>query len=409
MTAAYVVLGVLALLALWSVLAYNALVKSRNKVDEAWSGIDVQLKRRHDLVPNLVETVKGYAAHERETLQNVTVARLAAVEAAEPAAVERAEARLTSALGGINALAEAYPDLKASESFQRLQAELAGIEDEIQAARRIYNSNVQHYNTRTQQFPTLLIAGTMSFTRASSSRSRRPPSARAAGRLLGARVNADSGQAAAVPFVSGEQRRRVRDGASGRSRRSRRRLAGQPGDHAGRAGRGRARGWSGIAWFFADRGGGAQLLLRASPSSVGLIYAAPDLAADAHAAPGRRRPAPRGALDAGPRCRASSYGGHGPARLGAHPGATRTAPPRSRSRNRFTICVVDLDPSSAVLPRRLPAPAPGAVRALLPTGWAARRRGRSRSRARPSSSATSCASPTTRTRSMVRRLLAPSW
>lgn len=164
MTALYIVLGVLALVALWSVLAYNGLVKARNKVDEAWSGIDVQLKRRHDLVPNLVETVKGYAAHERETLQNVTEARLAAVEAGEPAAVERAEARLTGALGGINVLAEAYPQLQASDSFQRLQAELGAIENEIQAARRIYNSNVQHYNTRTQQFPTMLIAGTMSFT-----------------------------------------------------------------------------------------------------------------------------------------------------------------------------------------------------------------------------------------------------
>ena len=163
MTAVYVVLAVLALVALWTVLAYNALVKSRNKVDEAWSGIDVQLKRRHDLVPNLVESVKGYATHERETLQQVTVARLAAVEAEEPAAVERAEARLTSALGGIHALAEAYPQLQASESFQRLQAELAAIENEIQAARRIYNSNVEHYNTRTQQFPTVLIAGSMSF------------------------------------------------------------------------------------------------------------------------------------------------------------------------------------------------------------------------------------------------------
>jgi LemA protein len=163
MTAVYVVLGVLAVLALWSVLVYNGLVKSRNKVDEAWSGIDVQLKRRHDLVPNLVESVKGYAAHERETLHKVTVARLAAVEAEEPAAVERAEARLTGALGGINALAEAYPQLQASDSFQRLQAELAAIENEIQAARRIYNSNVEHYNTRTQQFPTVLIAGSMSF------------------------------------------------------------------------------------------------------------------------------------------------------------------------------------------------------------------------------------------------------
>jgi LemA protein len=163
MTATYVVLAVLGLVALWSVMAYNALVGSRNKVDEAWSGIEVQLKRRHDLVPNLVETVKGYAAHERETLQSVTVARLAAVEAEEPAAVERAEARLSGALGGINALAEAYPQLRASDSFQQLEAELAGIEDEIQAARRIYNSNVQRYNTRTQQFPTVVVAGALSF------------------------------------------------------------------------------------------------------------------------------------------------------------------------------------------------------------------------------------------------------
>jgi LemA protein len=163
MTAMYVVLAALALLALWTVLAYNSLVGSRNKVDESWSGIEVQLKRRHDLVPNLVETVKGYATHERETLQSVTEARLAAVEAGEPAAVERAEARLTSALGGINALAEAYPQLRASESFQRLMAELGAIEDEIQAARRIYNSNVQRYNTRTQQFPTMVVAGLLSF------------------------------------------------------------------------------------------------------------------------------------------------------------------------------------------------------------------------------------------------------
>jgi LemA protein len=162
-TALYIVLAALALLALWSVLAYNGLVGARNKVDESWSGIEVQLKRRHDLVPNLVETVKGYAAHERETLQSVTVARLAAVEAEEPAAIERAEARLSGALGGINALAEAYPQLRASESFQQLEAELSGIEDEIQAARRIYNSNVQRYNTRTQQFPTMVVAGMLSF------------------------------------------------------------------------------------------------------------------------------------------------------------------------------------------------------------------------------------------------------
>ena len=162
-TGVYVLLGVLALLILWVIVAYNALVKARNKVDEAWSGIDFQLKRRHDLVPNLVETVRGYAAHERETLQKVTEARAAAVEASEPRAVERAEARLTGALGSINALAESYPELRAAQNFRQLQAELAGIEDEIQAARRIYNANVQHYNTRTQQFPTLLIAGPLSF------------------------------------------------------------------------------------------------------------------------------------------------------------------------------------------------------------------------------------------------------
>ena len=163
MTAMYVVIALLVLLALWAVLAYNALVSSRNKVDEAWSGVDVQLKRRHDLVPNLVETVKGYAAHERSTLEAVTVARGQAEAAGEPQAVERAEAKLTTALGAVNALAEAYPDLRAAESFQRLQAELAEIEDEIQASRRIYNANVQDYNTRIQVFPTMLIAGPMSF------------------------------------------------------------------------------------------------------------------------------------------------------------------------------------------------------------------------------------------------------
>ncbi len=163
MTALYILLGALALVVLWVVFAYNALVKARNKVDEAWSGIDVQLKRRHDLVPNLVQTVKGYASHERETLERVTAARQQAVDAQGPEQSEQAEARLTSALGAINALAEEYPDLRAAENFQQLQAELAGIEDEIQASRRIYNSNVQHYNTAIQVFPTLLIAGPLSF------------------------------------------------------------------------------------------------------------------------------------------------------------------------------------------------------------------------------------------------------
>jgi LemA protein len=163
MTMVYIVFGAVALAVLWLVLTYNALVKSRNKVDEAWSGIDVQLERRHDLVPNLVETVKGYAAHERETLAQVAAARADAIAAGPPAQVESAEARLTTALGSIQALGEAYPELRAAESFRRLQAELAEIEDEIQAARRIYNANVQDYNTRIQVFPANLIAGPMSF------------------------------------------------------------------------------------------------------------------------------------------------------------------------------------------------------------------------------------------------------
>jgi LemA protein len=132
-------------------------------VEEAWSGIDVQLKRRHDLVPNLVETVRGYAAHERETLDRVTEARAEAV-AATRSQVEPAEAHLGSALAEVRAVAEAYPELQAAESFRRLQAELAATEDEIQAARRIYNANVQDFNTRIQVFPNNLIAGRMSFT-----------------------------------------------------------------------------------------------------------------------------------------------------------------------------------------------------------------------------------------------------
>jgi len=163
-TAGIIFLAVVVLVVVWAVLAYNSLVRARNKVDEAWSGIDVQLKRRHDLVPNLVETVKGYAAHERETLQNVTEARNRAVRAEGPAETERAEAQLSTALGAINALAESYPELEAADNFRTLQAELAGIEDEIQASRRIYNSNVQHYNTSIEVFPNLLIAGPLSFT-----------------------------------------------------------------------------------------------------------------------------------------------------------------------------------------------------------------------------------------------------
>jgi LemA protein len=155
----YVIGGLLILLIVWIVATWNSFVNARNKVEEAWSGIDVQLKRRHDLVPNLVEAVKGYAAHERSTFNEVTEARAAAMRAESPDDVARAEGKLTSALGNINALAEQYPALRATENFQGLQAQLAQLEDEIQASRRIYNSNVQNYNTRIQIFPNSLLAG----------------------------------------------------------------------------------------------------------------------------------------------------------------------------------------------------------------------------------------------------------
>jgi LemA protein len=159
-TIAYVVIGVLVVLVIAYILINNSLISARNKCDEAWSGIDVQLKRRHDLVPNLVETVKGYAAHERETLTRVTDARAGAVAAdnAPPPERGQAESALSAALGGIRAVAEQYPQLRAADNFIRLQAQLAEIEDEIQAARRIYNSNVQIYNTRQQIFPNSIVA-----------------------------------------------------------------------------------------------------------------------------------------------------------------------------------------------------------------------------------------------------------
>ena len=129
-------------------------------MEEAWSGIDVQLKRRHDLVPNLVETVKGYAQHERGVFDETTRARGAAMQAlgTSPRAEAQAEATLSRALAGVTAVAEDYPDLRATENFQQLQRDLAQIEDEIQAARRIYNSNTQAYNSQIQTFPNVIVA-----------------------------------------------------------------------------------------------------------------------------------------------------------------------------------------------------------------------------------------------------------
>ena len=165
MIAVIVIVVIIILLALFLVGIYNGMVKGRNKVDESWSGIDVQLKRRHDLVPNLVETVKGYATHEREVFQAVTDARTRAMGASSPAAAGAAEGILGQALGRLFAVAEAYPDLKASTNFLELQSTLNQLESEIAASRRVYNSNVQTFNTRIQSFPGVVLAGPFGFSK----------------------------------------------------------------------------------------------------------------------------------------------------------------------------------------------------------------------------------------------------
>jgi LemA protein len=142
---------------------YNSLVKKRNQVDNAWSQIDVQLKRRHDLIPNLVETVKGYAAHERGTFEAVTQARANAINAQTPADQAQAENVLSGALKSLFAVAEAYPDLKANQNFLNLQEELTSSEDRVAYARQYYNDSVLSYNTQTQKFPTVILAGMFNF------------------------------------------------------------------------------------------------------------------------------------------------------------------------------------------------------------------------------------------------------
>src|SRR5688572_24868938 len=164
MTVAIIIVGVLLLIGLIYILIRNSIIGSRNRVDESWSGIDVQLKRRHDLVPNLVETVKGYATHERETFEKVTQARANAMQASGPAEASQAEGLLNAALTDLRAVAEQYPDLRATENFQQLSRNLSELEDEIQASRRIYNSNVQAYNTKIQIFPNSIVASSGGFT-----------------------------------------------------------------------------------------------------------------------------------------------------------------------------------------------------------------------------------------------------
>jgi LemA protein len=161
----YIALGVVALLILGAILIYNGLVAKRQTANEAFSGIDIQLKLRRELVPNLVETVKGYAAHEKSTLDAVISARNAAANAQGPAAMGAAEGVLSSALGKMFALAESYPDLKASANFMQLQTELSAIEDKVAASRRFYNSAVNDLNTAIEQFPASLIAGPTGFTK----------------------------------------------------------------------------------------------------------------------------------------------------------------------------------------------------------------------------------------------------
>src|ERR1700751_2193335 len=163
MSTGWIVLGVIVILVLFAFGAYNRLVALGQRVSQAFADVDVQLKQRHDLVPNLVETVKGYAAHERGTLEAVVQARNAAVAAQGPAAQAAAENMLTGTLRQLFALSEAYPDLKANQNFQQLQAEISDIENKIAAARRFCNNAVQEYNTGIQQFPAALFAGSLGF------------------------------------------------------------------------------------------------------------------------------------------------------------------------------------------------------------------------------------------------------
>lgn len=164
MLIALILLGIVVLLVIIVIALYNSLVRLRNRIDAAWAQIDVQLKRRYDLIPNLVETVKGYAAHERETLEKVTQARNMAVAAEGPHQQAEAENLLTGALKSLFAVSEAYPDLKANQNFLALQEELTGTEGRIAYARQYYNDQVYKYNTKIQTFPALLIAGPFRFT-----------------------------------------------------------------------------------------------------------------------------------------------------------------------------------------------------------------------------------------------------
>lgn len=160
-----ITLIVIAVIVLWLIATYNGLIRLKNRVDEAWSDIDVQLKRRYDLIPNLVETVKGYATHERELFEKVTEARTRAMNAGTTHDKAEAENMLSGTLKSLFAVSENYPDLKANTNFLELQRELSDTENKIQASRRFYNGNVMEYNTKIQVFPTNMFAGMLNFAK----------------------------------------------------------------------------------------------------------------------------------------------------------------------------------------------------------------------------------------------------
>lgn len=160
-----IILVIIAVVAIWIVAVYNGLIRLKNRVDEAWSDIGVQLKRRYDLIPNLINTVKGYAAHEKQLFEKVTEARTAAMGAQTPHDKEQAENMLSGTLKSLFAVAENYPDLKANQNFLELQRELTDTEDKIQASRRFYNGNVRDFNTKIEVFPNNIIASMLKFVK----------------------------------------------------------------------------------------------------------------------------------------------------------------------------------------------------------------------------------------------------
>lgn len=165
MIAIWILLGVVVLGVLWAIGVYNGLITLKNRVDEAWSDMDVQMKRRYDLIPNLVNTVKGYATHEKELFENVTKARTMAMGATGLAEKQEAENMLSGTLKSLFAVSENYPELKANQNFLELQRELTDTEDKIQASRRFYNGIVRDFNTKIEVFPSNVVAGMLNFTK----------------------------------------------------------------------------------------------------------------------------------------------------------------------------------------------------------------------------------------------------